>query len=458
LRYLNHVADRFDLRKDIQLETRVTAATFDETLSRWEIQTNRGDRLSARFCIMATGSLSDPKVPDMKGLNSFKGNYYHTSRWPHGGINFTDRRVAVIGTGSSGIQCIPIIAQQASHVFVFQRTPNFSIPSRNAPINVEYEQWWKSNYADHRHKIREAPFGFTSEGISNRSALSMTSEERLEEYEARWKIGGLAFQLSFNDLFLNKEANDTAAEFVRSKIRATVKDPAVAEALLPYNHCLGTKRLCVENHYYETYNRDNVTLVDLRNGGIDEITPTGLRIKDKIYEVDNIVFATGFHAVIGALLNIDICGRSSKMLKEKWADGIRNYLGIMIEGFPNLFTITGPGSPSVLAHMIPSIEQHVEWITECLEYLGTHNFETIEPTIEAENTWAKHINEVADSTLFSTVDFLYTGTNIPGKSRIFLLYAGGVHSYRQKCEQIVANGYEGFCFTARSLAPSAVTE
>ncbi|CAF3229049.1 unnamed protein product [Rotaria sp. Silwood2] len=285
LRYLNYVAGKFDLRKDIQFETRVTTVIFDEALAQWQVHTNHGDRLMARFCIMATGVLSDPKIPDIKGLDNFNGKYYHTSRWPHEGVGFTGRRVAVIGTGSTGIQCIPIIAEQASHVFVFQRTPNFSIPSRNAPMSTEYEQWWMTNYSEQRRKMREARFGFVSDGISDRSALSINPDEREQEYEAQWKIGGLAFQLSFNDLLVNKDANDTAADFVRKKIRATVKDPDVAETLLPYNHCIGTKRLCVENHYYESFNRGNVTLIDLRNRGIKEATATGLKVNDKTAKI-----------------------------------------------------------------------------------------------------------------------------------------------------------------------------
>ncbi|CAF3729806.1 unnamed protein product [Rotaria sp. Silwood1] len=355
LRYLNYVADKFNLRRDIQLETRVIAATFDDDLERWKIQTDRGDRLSAKFCIMATGCLSVPKFPNIKGLDSFKGNLYHTGRWPHEDVRFTGCRVAIIGTGSSGIQSIPVIAEQATHVFVFQQTPNFSIPSRNMPLKQEYERWWKSNYVEHRRRMRESPIGMLIPGKRNWSAFSVTPEERQKEYEVQWQIGGYKFICSFNDIMINKESNDTAADFVRAKIRTVIKDPAVVEALLPYHYPFGAKRLCVDTHYFETFNRDNVTLVDLRNGSIDEITPAGLRIKEKIYEVDSIVFATGYDAMTGALLNIDIRGRSGMTLREKWRDGPLTYLGIMIANFPNLFTITGPGSPSVLANMVLTI-------------------------------------------------------------------------------------------------------
>ncbi|CAF4567232.1 unnamed protein product, partial [Rotaria sp. Silwood2] len=400
LRYLNYVADKFDLRKDIQLGTRVNTAFFNETHSCWEIQTNRGDRLFAKFCIMATGCLSTARVPQMKGLDIFNGSHYHTGRWPHTNICFNGRRVAIIGTGSSGIQSIPVIAEQADHVFVFQRTPNFSIPSRNGPLKAEYEQWWKSNYAEYRRQIFEAPFGFIVKNNRNVSAMAITSEERQHELEKSWQNGGLDFLLSFNDLFVNKESNDVAAEFVRTRIRETVKNPEVAEALVPQNYPIGTKRLCVDSNYFQTFNRDNVTLVDLRNGPIDEITPSGIRIKEKVYEVDDIVFATGFDAMTGALLEINICGRSGKTIQDKWAEGPRTYLGLMMADFPNLFIITGPGSPSVLTNMLPSIEQHVDWIAECLNYLRTHHYDTIEPQVEAENAWVLHVSEIANETLF----------------------------------------------------------
>ncbi|CAF2613134.1 unnamed protein product [Rotaria sp. Silwood2] len=445
LRYLNHVADRFDLRKDIQFETCVTAAVFDEIFSCWNIQTDRGNRISARFCIMATGCLSVAKIPDIKGLNTFKGNVYHTGQWPHDDVNFTDRRVAVIGTGSSGIQCIPYIAKEAAHVYVFQRTPNFSIPSHNAPLDEKDEQLWKANYQEHRRKALETFRGVEMVGLTcDKSAMSVTPVERQQAYEAQWQKGGLAFRSTFNDLLLNKEANDTAAEFVRSKIRKIVKDPTTAESLLPYGHPLGTKRLCVDTDYYETYNRDNVTLVDLRKENIEEITPIGLKTKSTMYEVDNIVFATGFDAMTGALCSIDIQGRSSRTLKEKWAEGPRTYLGIMTADFPNLFMITGPGSPSVLSNMAVSIEHHVEWVAKCLDYLQKHDFDSIEATIKAEDAWVNHVNEVANATLYPLANSWYMGANIPGKPRVFMPYVGGIVSYHQKCKDVATHDYEGF--------------
>lgn len=445
LRYLNHVADRFDLRKDIQFNTPVTMAIFDETLLRWQIQTHRGDRISARFCIMATGCLSVPKIPDIKGLENFKGNIYPTSHWPHEPVHFNDQRVAVIGTGSSGIQCIPIIAEEAVHLYVFQRTPNFSIPARNTSLTPEFEQRWKANYAEHRRQARETFSGILSDDLTQSiSALQATPEERLKIYEARWQKGGLGFMLAFNDLFSNKEANDTATEFLHSKIRATVKNPVVAESLLPLTYPLASKRLCIDSRYYETFNRNNVTLVVLHEEPINEITADGVKTERTTYEVDSIVLATGFDAMTGALLNVDIRGRSNCKLREKWAEGPRTYLGLMTAGFPNLFMVTGPGSPSVLSNMIVSIEQHVEWIADCLDHLQKHRFETIEATVEAEDEWVNHVNETANHTLFPTANSWYLGANIPGKPRVFMPYPGGVGAYRTKCENVVINGYEGF--------------
>ncbi|CAF4832037.1 unnamed protein product [Rotaria sp. Silwood1] len=444
LRYLTYVADKFDLHKDIQLDTRVNAAFFDETHSHWEIQTDRGDRLLAKYCIMATGCLSMAHIPQIKGLDTFKGNHYHTGLWPHKDVGFSGHRVAVIGTGPSGIQSIPVIAEQADHVFVFQRTPNFSIPSHNGPLKSEYEQLWKLNYSEYRRQSLNTPFAILVQDLKNCSAMDLTPEERLQEYEKRWRIGSLTFLLTFNDLFYNKEANDTAAEFVRAKIRETIKDSTVAEALVPHTNPFGSKRLCVDSNYFETFNRENVTLVDLRNGSIDEITPTGIRIKEKIYEVDDIVFATGFDALTGALLKIDIRGRSGKTLQEKWAEGPRTYLGLMMVDFPNLFIVAGPQSPSVFANMVCDIEQHVDWITVCLDYLRMHNYNTIEPKIEAENSWVNHVNDEANRTLFPSVNSWYVGANIEGKPRVFMPYIGGFNRYRQKCQKIVNNGYEGF--------------
>jgi cation diffusion facilitator CzcD-associated flavoprotein CzcO len=447
LKYINHVADRFDLRPDIQLRTRVTAAVFDEATNRWAIRTDGGDRVSARFCIMATGCLSAAQVPDFKGLETFGGQWYHTGNWPHEGVDFTGHRVGVIGTGSSAIQSIPIIAKQAAHLFVFQRTPNFSIPARNAPLDPEYERQVKSNYAEHRRQARESRVGFVVER-NEESALAVAAEVRQREYEARWGRGGLGFTATFADLLTNKAANDTAAEFFRAKIRGIVHDAAVAAALSPQDYPVGTKRLCVDTSYYDTFNRDNVTLVDVRSAPIEAIMPEGLRTRDEAYALDSIVFATGFDAMTGALLNIDIRGRAGQTLQRKWAAGPRTYLGIATAGFPNLFAITGPGSPSVLSNMIVSIEQHVDWIADCIAYLRAHDLAGIEATVDAEDGWVAHVNEVGHATLYPLANSWYMGANVPGKPRIFMPYVGGVGAYRQRCDEVAARGYPGFTLTA----------
>jgi cyclohexanone monooxygenase len=451
LTYINHVADRFDLRRDIQLETRVTAAVFDEGTSRWSVQTDRGDRVAARFCIMATGCLSTAQVPRFEGLETFQGAWYHTGHWPHQGVDFTGQRVGVIGTGSSAIQSIPIIARQAEHLFVFQRTPNFSVPARNAPLDPDYERRVKSSYPDYRRQARESRIGFVVER-REQSALAVQPEERHREYEARWSRGGLGFTSIFEDLLTDKDANDTAAEFFRAKIRAIVRDPAVADALAPRDYPIGTKRLCVDTGYYDTFNRDNVTLIDIRKAPIEAITPEGLRTRDQAYALDSIVFATGFDAMTGALLGIDIRGRSGQTLREAWAEGPRTYLGLAVAGFPNLFAITGPGSPSVLSNMIVSIEQHVDWIADCIAYLREHGRACIEATAEAQEAWVAHVNEVGNLTLYPRANSWYMGANVPGKPRIFMPYIGGVGAYRQKCDDVAAKGYEGFRLTGAKIA------
>ena len=447
LRYIDHVADRFDLRRDIQLSTRVTAAVFDEAAKRWTVETDRGDRVSAGFCIMATGCLSDAQVPEFKGLETFAGEWYHTGRWPQEAVDFTGRRVAVIGTGSSAIQAIPIIARQAAELFVFQRTPSFSIPANNAKLDPEYERRVKADYAEFRRQARESRAGVVVER-TERSALEVSPEERERQYEARWRRGGIGFSATFTDLLTSKAANDTAADFFHAKIRSIVRDPAVAETLLPRQYPLGTKRLCVDTDYYATFNRDNVTLVDLRRTPIEAITPAGVRTREREYAVDRIVFAIGFDAMTGALLAIDLRGRGGQTLREKWADGPRSCLGLAVTGFPNLFTITGPGSPSVLSNMIVSIEQHVDWIADCIGYLREHRRQLIEATAEAEAEWMAHVDQVGNATLYPLANSWYVGANIPGKPRTFMPYVGGVGVYRQKCDEIAARGYPGFALMA----------
>jgi cyclohexanone monooxygenase len=402
--------------------------------------------VSARFCIMATGCLSTSRIPAFPGLESFGGTTYHTSHWPHADVDFSGQRVGIIGTGSSAIQSIPIIARQAASLVVFQRTPNFSVPAWNRPLDPEFERRVKADYAEFRRQARESRVGYVVP-VNHQSALAVPPEERLREYEKRWQRGGLGFAAAYTDLLTRQEANDTAAEFFRAKIRAIVHDPAVAEALFPNDFPLGTKRICVDTDYYDTFNRDNVTLVDLRGEPIEAITPRGVRTQATEYEFESIVFATGFDAMTGALLSIDIRGRGGGTLRQKWADGPRTYLGIAIAGFPNLFTITGPGSPSVISNMMVSIEQHVDWIAECLAHLQAGNLETIEATAKAEDAWVAHVNEVANATLYPLAKSWYTGANIPGKPRIFMPYVGGVGAYRKKCDDIAAKNYEGFTLT-----------
>ena len=445
LRYINHVADRFDLRRDIEFNTRVKEAVFDSKTNTWTVMTDKVHRATARFCIMATGNLSTPRRPSLPGLESFKGKWYHTGLWPHEGVDFTGLRVGVIGTGSSGVQSIPIIAKQAKHLYVFQRTANFSLPARNAPLDPDKESAHKAQYPERRRAAYDTPFGIAGYPAPAKSALDAAEEERLRAYEAKWAEGGsISFLYSFTDLLINKESNETASEYVRRKIRATVKDPKTAELLCPNDHPIGTKRLILDTDYYETYNRDNVTLVDIRSKPIKEITPTGLRTADADYALDAIVFATGFDAMTGAMKEIDIHTDAGLSVREKWEHGPRTYLGIMMAAFPNLFMITGPQSPGVKSQMILACEQHVDWIADCVQYLRDHGFSCIEAEEDAEDAWVRHNNEVADRTLYPLANSWYVGANIPGKPRVFMPYVGGVAAYKKKCDEIAASGYEGF--------------
>lgn len=450
LTYANHVADRFDLRRDIRFHTRVLSAHYDETSNLWEIRTDHGDRIRATYCIMATGCLSTGQVPDIPGLDTFEGDWYHTGNWPHHEVDFTGKRVGVIGTGSSGVQAIPIIASKASELTVFQRTANFCIPAWNRPRDEEEERRIKANYAWHRQKARESRRGYDVD-FSDTPTFAVSPEERERLFQESWKRGGLHFLTAFSDLYTNKEANDTAAAFVHDRIRERVTDPQVAGKLLPTTHPIGTKRLCVDTNYYETYNHDHVTLVDIRQTPIVEITPTGLRTTEASYDLDVIVFATGYDAMTGTLTRIDIRGRDGISLKEKWAEGPKTYLGLAVAGFPNLFTITGPGSPSVLSNMMVSIEQHVDWISACIDYLRERHIATIEASAEAESAWGEEVQRAAHSTLYPLAGSWYMGANIPGKPRTFMPYVGGVGHYRKICDRVTASGYEGFVLTESSL-------
>jgi cyclohexanone monooxygenase len=452
LRYINHVTDRFDLRRDIQFDTRVTAAAFDETSGRWRITTDRGDDLSVRFCVMATGCLSAVTTPDIKGLSGFRGNWFHTGRWPHEGVDFSGQRVGVVGTGSSGIQSIPVIAREASHVVVFQRTPNFSLPARNEPLAPATQAEVKADYGALRDAARSS-FSAIAVSPPTEMAMEVEPDERQRRYEAAWARGGLmSVTTTFRDLILDKAANDTAADFIRSKIREIVDDPEVARVLTPTDHPFATKRPCLDTGYFETFNRDNVTLIDLRRTPITEVVPSGIRTTAGVHELDCIVFATGFDAMTGPLLRVDIRGRGSRPLSDKWSAGPRTYLGMATAGFPNLFILTGPGSPSVLSNMVMAIEQHVDWIADCLSFMAANELDAIEATAEAEDVWVDHVNQLANATLFPRANSWYMGANVPGKPRVFLPYVGGFPQYRSTCDDVAADGYRGFRLTGGPAA------
>lgn len=449
LRYIEHVADRFDLRRDIQLDTRIVAAAFDGSTGQWTLTDHTGSRARARYCIMATGNLSTPRVPPFEGLHSFRGKWYHSGLWPKEGVDFTGQRVAVVGTGSTAIQMIPRVAQQAEHLYVFQRTANFSLPARNGPLDEQAEREHKQTYRERRRAAYQTPFGVSGYPPPTEAALQVTPEERRRAYERKWERGGTVGLLtSYTDLLVNREANETAAEFVREKIRGIVKNPAVAELLSPRDHPIGTKRLCLDTGYYETFNRDNVTLIDARRAPIERITEDGIRTSERDYAVDAIAFATGFDAMTGALAEIDIRNAEGETLKSRWSGGPRTYLGLMVAGFPNLFIVTGPGSPGVKSQMILSIEQHTDWIVDCIAHLRERGLTRIEPQIAAQDAWVEHVNAVADATLYPLADSWYTGSNIPGKPRVFMPYVGGVHKYKIKCDEVARNGYEGFALSA----------
>jgi cyclohexanone monooxygenase len=456
LRYANHVADRFKLRPDIQLDTRVDRAAFDESANTWTVTTSDGKTVTAKYVVLATGCLSNAKVPDIKGLSDFKGKVYHTGHWPHEPVDFTGLRVGVIGTGSSAIQSVPVIAAQAEHLTVFQRTANFSIPARNAALTPEERNSFRSNYPELRRIAREEMRNGIVQELPDRGALDDGENARRAKYEARWAYGGLTFMGVYNNLALDKAANDTAADFVREKIAEIVSDPQTAKLLQPNNHPIGSKRICVDTDYYATFNRPNVTLVDIRSNPIEQITPNAVRTGGKEgvrdHEFDALVLATGFDAMTGSVAKIDIRGRDGQTLNQKWAEGPRTYLGLMSAGFPNLFIITGPGSPSVLSNMIVSIEQHVDWIADCVAYMRDRGLEVMEASKEAEDKWVTHVNEVAHSTLYPQANSWYMGANIPGKPQIFMPYIGGVGAYRKICNDVAAKGYEGFAMTAAEQA------
>jgi cation diffusion facilitator CzcD-associated flavoprotein CzcO len=444
LKYANHVADRYNLRTDIQFNTAITSATWDDSRQRWTIETDQGDLVDAQHFVLAVGTLSTPKLPEIPGIETYKGDTHQTSLWPHEGVDFTGKRVAVIGTGSSAIQSIPLIAAQAKQLTVFQRTPNFSMPAGNRALTKEEIHEVKSDYRNYRIAQQTSFFGQPI-NFEQVPAFSVSEEDRRKTFQGGWDRGDLVGLIgAYSDILTDKKANDTAADFIRDKIRSIVSDPEVGEALCPYDHPVGTKRPCLDTNYYATFNLEHVRLVNLRKTPITEITPNGINTTDEQFEFDAIVYATGFDAMTGSLLKIDIRGKGGKKLADQWEDGPTTYLGISVANFPNMYTITGPQSPSVLSNMMVSIEQHVDWVTDLFVAMRDKGQKVIEAQQSAQDEWVAHNAEVGNATLYPLANSWYMGANVPGKPRVFLPYLGGVGPYREKCDEIAASGYPGF--------------
>ncbi|BCN50745.1 flavin-containing monooxygenase [Prescottella equi] len=443
LAYLEHVADRFDLRRDIQFDTRVTSATLDEETLRWTVRTDRGDVVSARFFVVAAGPLSNANTPDFDGLDTFAGDVFHTAHWPHDGVDFNGKRVGVIGTGSSGIQSIPHIAEQADKLFVFQRSANYSVPAGNAPLDDATRAEQKANYAERRRLSRESGGG-SPHRAHPKLTLEATEEERRAAYEERWKLGGVLYSKTFPDQLTDQAANDAAREFWEEKVRAVIDDPAIADLLIPDDHAIGAKRIVTDSGYYETYNRDNVELVNLKATPIVGMDAAGVNTTEAHYDLDAIVLATGFDAMTGSLDKLDIVGRGGQSLKEKWAAGPETYLGLGIDGFPNFFNLTGPGSPSVLANMVLHSELHVDWVADAIAYLDDRGAAAIEGTPEAVADWVEECRTRAEASLLNTANSWYLGANIPGRPRVFMPFLGGFAGYRQIITEVADSGYKGF--------------
>jgi len=447
LQYANFVADRFDLRREIAFDTRVTAAEYDEAANEWVVRTDRGDIVRSHYLVSAVGSLSLPKAPEITGLDKFAGRWVQTGAWPREPVDVAGKRVAVIGTGSSGIQSIPILAEQAAHLTVFQRTPNYSVPAHNGPVDAAYEAQVRADYAEHCRQNRRTKGGVPSRINTGLSAMEVSEEERRARFEQAWGFGTFSLQAVFRDITSNEQSNAAAAAFVHDKIRSAVKDPAIAEKLIPKTFPFGTKRLCLDTNYYATFNRDNVELVDIRETPIEGITRAGIRTTEREYPFDLIVFATGFDAITGPLLALNITGEGGRKLRDEWKDGPQSYLGLMIAGFPNLFTVNGPSSPSVLANMLQTIEHHVEWIADCIDHMEKNGLARVDADSDAQVAWAHEVANMAAKTLYTKADSWYMGANVPGKPRVFLMYIGGFDRYVDRCEAIVSEGYTGFRFT-----------
>ena len=457
LAYLRHVADRFHLRSGIRFNTRVTAASFDNASALWTITTDGGESHAARYCVMATGSITTPRLPDVPGISSFAGGLHHTARWPKEGVDVSGKRVGVIGTGSSGIQAIPELARSAGHLTVFQRTPSYSVPARNHLLSPDHVAAWKAVYPARRAAARMTRNGVLYE-YATEAALDTPAEIRQAELERRWTKGGANFMHAYTDFGRNEAANSIAADFVRGKIAGIVRDPDTAQKLSPTDYPIGAKRICVDTDYFETYNRSNVSLVDLREDPIVQVTADAIETRSGRHPIDVLILATGFDAMTGALLAVDIGVRGGRTLRELWAVGPRTYLGLMVAGLPNLFMVNGPGSPSVLSNMVVSIEHHVDWICSCLEMLRASGARTIEADAAAQEAWVAHVAEVASGTLYPRANSWYVGANIPGKPRVFMPYVGGVGAYQGICRDVVADGYRGFFIEREGVAPARVAE
>lgn len=445
LRYLEYVAKRFDLSKDIQFNCRVKSAAFDESSDRWLVTTDRGERYSAKYFIPAVGTLSSANIPVFKDQESFQGDTYFTGNWPNEGVDFKGKRVAIIGTGATAIQVIPEVAKQAAHLTVFQRTPNYAAPLQNEVLTEAEDQQLKANYDQLREASWNSFAGVPFPKLKG-SALDDTQEQRLAHYEELWQDGGFSLWIgSYQDILYDKAANETLADFIRTKIRQRVHDPKIAEMLCPpKGQTYGTKRQPCETGYFETYNRDNVTLVDIKRSAIKEFTSTGLRTSDQHYEFDSLIYATGYDAFTGSLFKMDIKGRGGLSLQDHWAKGARTYLGLAASGFPNMFTITGPQSPSVLFNMPLAIEMHCEWIADCIAYINGRGLATIEAQATSEDDWLAETKKIADATLLPEASSWYMGANIPGKPRVFLVYLGGGQQYKEIIEKVAADDYSGF--------------
>ncbi|QYL19617.1 flavin-containing monooxygenase [Mycolicibacterium pallens] len=443
LAYITWVADKLDLRRDITFDTRVTGAVLDERTLRWTVTTDAQETVEARFLVMATGPLSAALTPDFKGLSNFRGEVYHTAHWPHAGVNFTGKRVAVIGTGSSGVQSIPIIADQAEQLYVFQRTPNYSVPAGNRPLTADEIADIKANYTQRRERSWRSGGG--SPHVAHpKLTMEASPEERRAAFEKRWELGGVLFSKTFTDQMVSLEANDEARKFYEEKIRAVIDDPDLADLLIPDDHPIGTKRICTDSNYFQTFNRPNVTLISVRNTPIESIDDTGINTSAAHFEIDALVLATGFDALTGALAKVDIVGRGGQRLVEDWGDGPRTYLGLGTDGFPNLFLVSGPGAPAVLANMVLHAEAHVNWIADAITYLGDHGYSAIEPTADAVDGWIAECARRAEGTLFTKANSWYMGANVPGKPRTFMLFIGGFATYLDICNEVAAAGYKGF--------------